>query len=64
MTAPDTSLEHEERRHAPALAGIAIAVLVGLIMGAAITYVTIERSDDGPAAASETTDATGAPVVE
>lgn len=62
MTAPDTTLEREERRHAPALLGIALAVLVGLVMGAAITYVTIDRADAPAAASEQTTDATGTPV--
>lgn len=62
MSASDTSLEREERRHAPALVGIALAVLIGLIMGGAITYATIDRADAPAAASEETTDATGTPV--
>ncbi|MAM61666.1 hypothetical protein [Maritimibacter sp. UBA3975] len=62
MSAPDTSLEREQRRHAPALVGIALAVLIGGIMGAAMTYWAIERSDTAPATEEATSDATGMPV--
>jgi hypothetical protein len=62
MTAPDTSLEKEQRRHAPALLGIALAVLVGGIMGAAMTYWAVERADTPPATEEATSDATGMPV--
>ncbi|HBZ45458.1 MAG TPA: hypothetical protein DEO85_15710 [Maritimibacter sp.] len=49
MSAPTTNIEREKRRHAPSLLGIILAMLVGLIMGAAITFTAIERSD-APAA--------------
>lgn len=46
MSAPTTNTERETRRHAPSLVGIAIAVVIGGIMGAAITFTAIDRSDE------------------
>ncbi|MBV7409400.1 hypothetical protein [Maritimibacter sp. DP1N21-5] len=62
MSAPHTNIERQQRRHFPALAGIALAVLVGGIMGAAMTYTAIDRADAPEA--TGVSDATGQPVVE
>ncbi|WP_298492007.1 hypothetical protein [uncultured Maritimibacter sp.] len=61
MSAPQTNIKREERRHFPALAGIALAVLVGVVMGAAVTYTAVDRADAPEA--SGVSDATGQPVV-
>lgn len=52
MSAPSTNVNRETRRHAPSLLGIILAVLIGLIMGAAITYTAIDRNDRPEAAES------------
>ncbi|MGR3363657.1 MAG: hypothetical protein ACU0CY_05690 [Maritimibacter harenae] len=62
MSAPDTSLEREQRRHAPSLLGIGLSMGAGLIMGATIMYVSIERSDTPEAPEAAPSDATGLPV--
>ncbi len=41
MSAPSTNIERESRRHAPSLIGIALAMLIGGVMGATITFTAL-----------------------
>lgn len=47
MSAPSTNIERESRRHAPSLIGIALAMLIGGVMGATITYTALGDSPEG-----------------
>lgn len=46
MSPPDTNLEKQERRHRPALWGIAIAVVIALVFVATRTVMTVENADE------------------
>lgn len=63
MSAPSTNVERETKRHAPSLLGIGLAVLVGLVMGAAITFTAIERSDE-TAQAPSVMDQSATPTIQ
>jgi len=46
MSPPDTNLEKQERRHSPALWGIAIAVILGILFFVFMTMTTVENADE------------------
>ncbi|RFP86840.1 hypothetical protein DZK27_13455 [Rhodobacteraceae bacterium 63075] len=46
MSPPDTNIEKQERRHRPALWGIAIAVVIALVFVATRTVMTVENADE------------------
>jgi len=46
MSAPNTNIESQERRHWPSLLGIAISALVGAALGAAIMFAAVTRGND------------------
>lgn len=59
MSAPDTNIERQTKRHGGSVWGIAFAVLVGLAMGAAITFTALsgdENPADVPTAAAPAAD--------
>ncbi len=45
MSPPDTDIEKQERRHRPALWGIAIAIILGFVFFASRTMLTVENAD-------------------
>ncbi|MBY5972185.1 hypothetical protein [Pseudooceanicola marinus] len=55
MTAPDTNVETESRKHKAPIWGILLAVIFGLLMILAIVTTAFERSDEeaAPEAAVE-----------
>ncbi|WP_376874068.1 hypothetical protein [Albirhodobacter sp. R86504] len=64
MSAPDTNIHKETRRHRPALLGIGAAVLFGLLMFFAVGFEAAEDADAPAVVAPQgesgvTTDATG-----
>ena len=40
MSAPDTNIERQTTRHWPALVGIGFALLIGVMIGLTLAYVT------------------------
>lgn len=46
MSAPDTNLPKEAKRHRPALIGIAAAVIFGLVVFMAIGFEATDTTDD------------------
>ena len=49
MSAPDTNIDKQEKRHRPSLLGIGVAVAVGLLMLAAVVGTGMGSIDDaGP----------------
>jgi hypothetical protein len=54
MSAPDTNLEKQKSRHWPAIAGIVVALGLGVLIGLAIARST--DVDDAPVTPAETSD--------
>lgn len=46
MSPPDTDIEKQERRHSPALWGIAIAIILGFVFFAMMALTTVENADE------------------
>ncbi|MEM9798527.1 MAG: hypothetical protein AAF919_18705 [Pseudomonadota bacterium] len=54
MSAPDTNVEKQEKRHAGPLIGIAAAVVFGLILVTAYTTLMVQPVEDGEPEAAAT----------
>lgn len=46
MSAPDTNLEKQKKRHVPSLVGIGLAAVFGVAMIVALTFIVSARGDD------------------
>lgn len=59
MSAPDTDLETQTRRHPVPIWGIALSAIFGIVIGGLITLAAVSRGDDPEGAATVVDGRTG-----